>query len=165
MGENLTEFESLQKECEKLAGRLDHLKKNISDDLAAKRFTTTREQVDPTKVVNSVFIYPGSAFAFGRILFGDKSYIPYYAAGAASALGLVAAFPFQIMHGFKNAGTKLSKTGNEIKNSFMLYYAKETVRQNALGLYVAAVLVTKRKSKLSVRPLERVKIFGAGLKR
>jgi len=123
--------QALLKNCDQLIVRQERIKKNLADDISACRYLEAKEAIDPLKIVGSVIGFPLTAAGLTRLFEGGVSKPVVYSATAGGALGVVFSFHRQIRKGWNAAANSVCKNGQEIRDSFMLYYIKEKTKEKA----------------------------------
>ena len=154
----LPEFEAettaLCQRCRDLDHYMRDMNQSLAADLAERRRIEDQNKVDAVKYATFVVAMPAAFVTALKGGVGEGYVTSYQAAGAGLMFGagvicrekIKKAFkglgktlcdmPRQTTTAFKEAGKAFCKTPEDIKNSFLLYYIKETTREKLQRLGV-----------------------------
>jgi hypothetical protein len=141
-GSKKEEYAGLLKDCEKIIGRTERIKKNISDDLSAGRHTEKQRELDPVKIVGFIVGTPLTLVNLVKAFASSRTDLMWAAGVGGAALGTTLAF-------HRQAGALLSRTGRAIKNAPVhMKAAKKATRISCAGFALSAAIAVKPKSEI-----------------
>ena len=128
--ESIAIKQELLKQCEQLIARNERIKKNLTDDMTACRYNEPSTALSPMQIVGLLTGLPLSAVAIVKLLLSDKPETQIEGAAVGAVLGAYISFHGQAKKLCRSSAKNICENGRQIKNSFMLYYLKESTRQN-----------------------------------
>lgn len=135
-------YAGLLKDCEKIIGRTDRIKKNIADDLSAGRHMEKQRELDPVKIVGFIVGTPLTLVNLVKAFASNRTDLMWAAGVGGAAFGTTLAF-------HRQAGALLSRTGKAIKNApTHMKEAKKAVRISCAGIALSAAIAAKSKSEI-----------------
>jgi hypothetical protein len=139
-----TEADELHQRCADLLNYTKDMSNALDKDYADLRRTVDNEKFDALKEIGTFFAIPGALIGYVKARGGNSITVD-----EAATVGILISIPFaarkKLSGAFKAAAKTICDTPRELKNSFMLYYLKESVKEHGR----AAVKLLGRRTKVT----------------
>ena len=123
------EVTSLCQRCRELKNYTRDMKKDLADDFAKRQRAEEKNEVDVVKNFGFMIAIIGGFTAGAKAGFGDETVSSTQAAGAGAAVGGSILCRKRIKEVIKTVGRSLCETPQQIRDSFWLAYARETLKE------------------------------------